>query len=308
MVNSSVIASAPGKVILFGEHAVVYGVTAIAAALSDLRIYVEVNSVSDDSLEVLLHDIIMPNGESFARITSLDRMRDLFKQPIDQCESASSPINPDEIILEKLRQEYTDAPSSAAQGLMAIVYLTSQILPGYIWGKKPSGGLRFDVRSKGLPIGAGLGSSAAFSVALSAALLRLSENQKQHSLEETINSEKLLETVTLSNPNFSGLTSSITIPNSLLPLINGWAYAAEVVIHGTPSGLDNTTSCYGGAVRFKKGEDKFENISQQDLPAMRILLTNTRVPRSTKLLVASVRVLYEELPQVIKPIYMYASL
>jgi mevalonate kinase len=38
------IASAPGKVILFGEHAVVYGVTAIAAALSDLRIVVQVVS------------------------------------------------------------------------------------------------------------------------------------------------------------------------------------------------------------------------------------------------------------------------
>lgn len=35
-------ASAPGKVILFGEHAVVYGVTAIAAALSDLRIVVDI--------------------------------------------------------------------------------------------------------------------------------------------------------------------------------------------------------------------------------------------------------------------------
>jgi hypothetical protein len=64
------------------------------------------------------------------------------------------------------------------------------------------------------------------------------------------------------------------------------------------------TSCYGGAVRFRKGEDKFENISQQDLPVMRILLTNTRVPRSTKLLVASVKVLYEELPQVITYIYI----
>ena len=34
-------ASAPGKVILFGEHAVVHGVTAVAVALSDLRIFVD---------------------------------------------------------------------------------------------------------------------------------------------------------------------------------------------------------------------------------------------------------------------------
>ena len=36
--------SAPGKAIIFGEHAVVHGVTAIAAALSDLRIYVTIVS------------------------------------------------------------------------------------------------------------------------------------------------------------------------------------------------------------------------------------------------------------------------
>ena len=42
MNEKSTICSAPGKVILFGEHSVVYGYTAVGAALSDLRIYIKI--------------------------------------------------------------------------------------------------------------------------------------------------------------------------------------------------------------------------------------------------------------------------
>ena len=38
--------SAPGKLLLFGEHAAVYGLPVVAAALSDLRIQVEIVSAS----------------------------------------------------------------------------------------------------------------------------------------------------------------------------------------------------------------------------------------------------------------------
>lgn len=50
------ITSAPGKVILFGEHAVVHGVTAIAGAL-DLRCYCHVEARSDDKVSLVLPDV-----------------------------------------------------------------------------------------------------------------------------------------------------------------------------------------------------------------------------------------------------------
>jgi mevalonate kinase len=76
--------------------------------------------------------------------------------------------------------------------------------------------------------------------------------------------------------------------------------AAEVVIHGEPSGLDNTTSCFGGAVRLNRTLGRFETLPM--LPDMNILLTNTNIPRSAKKLVGHVRTLHETFPTVLKPI------
>lgn len=253
----TVVASAPGKVILFGEHAVVYGVTAIAAALSDLRIFVEISSTPEEAIEVQLHDVIVPSdGTSFTHKIQFSKMRELF------CESLTadvlSPVNPDETILEKLRIVFEGAPVAAAQGMMAIVYLIAKIVPESLWPKVDSGvsygGMKLSVKSEGLPIGAGLGSSAAFSVALSAALLRLKQ-QQQPFLAQGVSTAKIMSSKDLpttvchtateveSIESFRACQKSdqMQIPLSLLPVINGWAYAAEVVIHGSPSGLDNTT-------------------------------------------------------------------
>lgn len=74
-----------------------------------------------------------------------------------------------------------------------------------------------------LPLGSGLGSSAAFCVALSAALLAFSDSV---SLE-------------MSQQGWSGFGESE------LELVNKWAFEGEKIIHGKPSGLDNTVSTYG---------------------------------------------------------------
>lgn len=74
-----------------------------------------------------------------------------------------------------------------------------------------------------LPLGAGLGSSAAFCVSLSGALLALSECCEFD----------------------DSLQGWVSLRNSELDLVNKWAFEGEKIIHGRPSGIDNTVSTYG---------------------------------------------------------------
>ena len=74
-----------------------------------------------------------------------------------------------------------------------------------------------------LPLGSGLGSSAAFCVALSAALLALSDS------------------VNVDREHQGWLMFGL--PE--LELLNKWAFEGEKIIHGKPSGIDNTVSTYG---------------------------------------------------------------
>ncbi|XP_073027797.1 mevalonate kinase-like isoform X3 [Primulina eburnea] len=113
-----------------------------------------------------------------------------------------------------------------------------------------------------LPLGAGLGSSAAFCVAISAALLALSESVK----------------LDFSHQGWQ------KFGENELELLNKWAFEGEKIIHGKPSGIDNTVSTYGNMIKFRSGE---LTCIKTNMP-LKMLITNTKVRRNTKALVAGV--------------------
>lgn len=175
-----------------------------------------------------------------------------------------------------------------------------------------SHGLTICASTSTLPIGTGLGSSAALSVATAAALIRY--RLKKEGMASAAEGDH----VVIKDTDTSSSSSSVKRPSrSLLDLINGWAFAAETLLHGHPSGLDNTVSCYGAAVQFRRhtcpssssphstsNEDNNNNHSNgppdfrplSAFPELRVLLTNTGVPRETKALVQKVRQLMTDLP------------
>jgi mevalonate kinase len=165
--------------------------------------------------------------------------------------------------------------------------------------------LEITIQSQGLPIGAGLGSSAAFSVAASAACFQLLYQWSQYFTTTT--TAATTTTTIFQFPNSimnNNNIESTTILTQCLPHINHWAYSGEILMHGTPSGLDNTTSCYGGLVSYRKDPEQgilFQSLSHP--PALRMFLVHTKVPRSTKQLVSAVNTLFHTYPTIIRPIF-----
>ncbi len=215
--NNRIVVSAPCKIHLLGEHAVVYGKPALLATV-DLRVKVNVSPRHSGT----------PRGIfDFSRIDSgvalLPRMTDIFE-----------PILKKKFSLKKI------SPYS------------------------------FKISSD-IPIGSGLGSSAAISVAYFGAMLL-----------------------------FLGKPWD-------LETINALAYTAEKAFHGNPSGGDNSAVCYGGLVLYQKKNDK-KIIKPLDFTIPQLLtknfvLINTGKPKeTTKKMVAFIKKRYDENPQAIQSI------
>jgi mevalonate kinase len=88
--------------------------------------------------------------------------------------------------------------------------------------------------------------------------------------------------------------------------INDIAYEGEKGYHGTPSGVDNTASTYGGMIWFQKGENNIiEKIPMQN--PVEIVIGNTGKVANTKAAVAGVRERKEKSPEKYKKVFNRAE-
>ncbi|CAN1783985.1 Mevalonate kinase [Linum perenne] len=244
---------APGKIILSGEHAVVHGSTAVAASI-DLYTHVTLTFPTspehEDVLRLQLKDMSLEFSWPISRMKlALSHLGVPFSSKPTSCSSESLKLVAG--LVEE--QSIPEAKIALASGVTAFLWLYT-----CIQGFRPA----TVVVSSELPLGSGLGSSASFSVALSAALLGFSDSIKMDS----------------KHPGW------LEFKEPQLDLLNKWAFEGERIIHGKPSGIDNTVSTYGNMIKFKSG-----NLTRikSSMP-LKMLITNTRVGRNTKALVAGV--------------------
>jgi len=211
-------ASAPGKVILLGEHFVVHGEPAIVLAI-DRRVTVTVKVRSDSRVFIKSEDL---------GISGFFKNDQFFPQRGD---------------------------GEAKRRLEPIYAVAKEIIQKC----GSNNGVNIEVKSS-LPIAAGLGSSAAVSVASAAALCSLFDFKE-------------------SKDNIFQI-----------------AFNAEKIIHGNPSGVDPAISTYGGILQYRKSKPIRRLHVNIDLP---LVIGNTKKERSTGTLVAKVNNLRRRYPQII---------
>ncbi|KAK7203733.1 mevalonate kinase [Myxozyma melibiosi] len=277
MVAPPFLVSAPGKTIIFGEHAAVYGKPAIAAALS-LRTYMLVSNhdLPQDVISLEFPDV------------NLQYSWPLSTLPWSSVPSLSSPQSPptelDDALVKAL-----DAPLTGVTGFpqrsaaLAFLYIYMCLMNDK---RSALQGVTFSVRST-LPIGAGLGSSASVSVCISAAICLLSGAAPAPPLTAAT------ATAAADAANLAAIDT-----------IDGWAFLGERCIHGNPSGIDNAVATRGGAVMFQRMSKGSPNVlkSMRSFPSLRLLLIDSKQPRRTAVQVANVASLVEEYPLITEPI------
>ena len=206
----TITASAPAKVILHGEHSVVYGKLALAASL-DLRTKVTIKNNNNNT--ILNHHVKQQHQRRNLRVHFLSYAKTPIDLDLEVIRSLSYDLGTtciDEILKTKLVQLVCDCCPEEhlvhSEGLVAFLYLMVALFQES--GLIIPAAIEVTVNSD-IPIGAGLGSSAAFSVASAAALIQLLLGLQRRPMCD-------LKTVQ--------------------DRICQWSFKSEKIIHGTPSG------------------------------------------------------------------------
>ncbi|KAJ7242803.1 cystathionine beta-lyase [Mycena haematopus] len=277
--------SAPGKVILFGEHAVVHGVTALAASV-DLRCYGLATPRNDGKVSV-----------HFADIDNLYHEWDINALPWDAVTPIAAGEEHPDVLDEHLLGAISTGPLQSLGDkakTAALAFLYMYLILGY--SKRPS----FNFTARGtLPVGAGLGSSASFSTCAATALLLVNHIILLPPPPQPTTTDPAA-TAPHVHVSHSGRRF---IPPPIAEQVNKWAFVAEKVLHGNPSGIDNSVAVFGGALAYARAGFGFGNKAGmhqvQGFKSLKFLLTNSQVPRDTKQLVAGVGALKVNEPELV---------
>jgi len=223
-----VIATAPGKVTLFGEHAVVYGYPAIVTSI-DRRVYVTATPRNDDVINISAYDLKTPGL----------------------------------IVTYKGSEVYVT--TDYGKSLSAVAYLNKavNVTANYLGIKK---GIDLKVKSE-MPVGAGLGTSAAVSVA-------------------TIAAYASAHGYSLSKDEISEL---------------GWTVEKEV--QGLASPMDTSIATYGGFLKLLDEGNEFRKEKLKVKVELPAVIAYVERSRSTKDMVLKVKDLYEKHKNVVNGIF-----
>ncbi|WWD22393.1 cystathionine beta-lyase [Kwoniella shandongensis] len=268
-IDQDIVVSAPGKVILFGEHAVVHGVTAVATSV-DLRCFAVLSPRSDEKVGLEVPDL---DVELEWKISKLPwNLLPVHSQ--GQKRVADKELDPPLLqAIEGLVNTHVEVGKTGIGSAIAFLYLYMVMA-----GSESNALAVTFTASSNLPIGAGLGSSAAYSACVASALL-------------------------LAHSHISAPTDD-TLSASATNIVDGWAFLSEKVLHGNPSGIDNAVAVRGGAVAYTRAvggrSGGLNNL--HGFSSVRLLLTNTLVARNTKSLVAGVSAKRLAEPHVVDPI------
>lgn len=270
------ISKSPAKIIISGEHAVVYNSKALSCAINrfatcEFLLEKTQNEKESSIIELNLVNISETNTLQFNDINKIEDFLNLFSNKSEKEKREfilQEPVDTFSSILNSLNLEKHSLYFVLMLNLIFSYYIHINANKNYEFKTFFSEySLKVSI-SLDFPHGAGLGSSAAVNVSLASCLIQLSDffinahlSNKKHNNSEI--DKELLFT---------------------------FSYFGEKFFHLNPSGIDNITSIHKGMIIFRNMNDySFIKPSKIFTDNFKIFLIDTKIRRDTKKFIKEVK-------------------